>query len=275
MVKLHFLNVGKGSCAWIEFRTRLGIIDIDDVHSRNDSTLTDPIWYYESHFAGRSVFRFILTHPDMDHMSGLDRLAGATSIKNFWDTINDKKIGEGDWFEPYKQEDWDRYQEFRTSQQDPKCLRLYRDETSDCCWVEDGLTILSPTPALDQKAGDSEDYNHNSYVIMQEHAGIKVLHGGDATPAAWDSMLEDLGADRLKANVLVAPHHGSEHSVHPEALRAVEPEWVIVSLDCEAEYDEDFYTDLATRGVLTTCERGNIVVEIDDNGNCQVFVDKN
>src|ERR1039458_6275773 len=49
--------------------------------------LTNPIDYLKAHFAGRPIFRYIQTHPDLDHMAGLHRLIGEKiGIVNFWDT---------------------------------------------------------------------------------------------------------------------------------------------------------------------------------------------
>src|SRR5712692_5697364 len=40
-----------------------------------EETLTDPLAYYDTHVgADKDVFRFIITHPDMDHMTGIHRI---------------------------------------------------------------------------------------------------------------------------------------------------------------------------------------------------------
>jgi beta-lactamase superfamily II metal-dependent hydrolase len=77
MLSVHFLNVGKGNCTIIDFpSSRMSMIDIDNSRIKDDDdALTDPIDYYIKNFADRSLFRFILSHPDMDHLSGFDELA--------------------------------------------------------------------------------------------------------------------------------------------------------------------------------------------------------
>ena len=60
----------------------------------------------------RNIWRFILTHPDMDHMDGLNQLYRNFEVSFFWDTENRKKMGDFDGSR-YKKEDWDRYQEIR------------------------------------------------------------------------------------------------------------------------------------------------------------------
>ena len=49
--------------------------------------ITSPIDYLNAWFPGRSIFRYIQTHPDMDHMAGIHRLTEERiEIVNFWDT---------------------------------------------------------------------------------------------------------------------------------------------------------------------------------------------
>jgi len=99
MLGVHFLNVGKGNCTILDFPSgRLSMIDIDNSRiSGDEEVLTDPIEYLLSNFKNPELFRFVLTHPDMDHMSGLDELANKVFIRNFWDTKHNKTISEDDW----------------------------------------------------------------------------------------------------------------------------------------------------------------------------------
>lgn len=279
MLKYHFLNVGKGNCAIIEFPSgRLSMIDIDNSKIDHETnSLSDPIKYFEDNFSKKSLFRFILTHPDMDHLSGLNELARKFTIYNFWDTNNNKTFAESDWEDsPYDKKDWDRYIEYRKSTENPKCLTLTRGETADCCWTQDEIKILSPSKNLIKLANDSGEYHHLSYVLMVEHSGFKVLFGGDASIEAWDEILEKLGPDSLKANIFVAPHHGSKNNVHKEAFKAIDPDYVIVSVIEGKEYDYDTYKNLAKKEVLSTKYYGNIRFVIDDAGKIsKIFVDRN
>lgn len=68
----------------------------------------------------------------MDHMSGLSDLANDFDIINFWDTDNDKEIGDGDWDNtPYDKDDWDCYQELRVCEENPNCLYWFRGNEKD------------------------------------------------------------------------------------------------------------------------------------------------
>lgn len=280
-LKVHFLNVGKGNCTIIEFPSRrLSVIDIDDSRLSDDEkeimetkykiSLTDPISYISAEFPGREIFRFILTHPDMDHMSGLYRLIKEQGIKvlNFWDTEHNKKIDPSTWDNsPYSKDDWDIYLQIRESKENPKALRLYRDETSDCCWIQDNMKIFSPSKELEKSANLTKEYDHLSYVHLIEYKGRKILLGGDATKEAWEEILNHYGEEGLKADVLLAPHHGSPNNVHDDALKAVNPFITIISVGVGIDYDYEFYSKISRQEVFSTKYYGNIFIQINEDGS--------
>lgn len=254
-VEIHFVNVGKGSCTIINHGDRSSIIDIDNYDLQTtDRDLTDPIKYFQTKTDHDHVFRFILTHPDMDHMTGLKELNDDYNIWNFWDVDNNKVITE---WPRYNEEDWKTYQSFKDSESDPKYLQLYRDAKADCCWIKDGFRILSPTKSLVKKANESKDYHHSSYVLMLEHNDVKILFGGEASIEAWNDIYEKYG-DYLKCDVFLAPHHGSESNVNEDVFNTIEPDFVVVSVAWGIEYDYNYYNSIASKQVLTTKTRGNI-----------------
>lgn len=51
----------------------------------------NPILYLQK-FSIKNIFRFIVTHPDMDHLDGIKDLFNNFSISNFWDTDNKKRF---------------------------------------------------------------------------------------------------------------------------------------------------------------------------------------
>jgi len=69
---------------------------------------TNPLDYAGS-LGISKIFRFILTHPDMDHLDGLNVLLNELNVTNFWHTGTKRErpdfSGGG-----YKEEDWDRYE---------------------------------------------------------------------------------------------------------------------------------------------------------------------
>lgn len=276
-MKIHFLNVGKGNCTIIEFPSgHLTMIDIDNSRIDDDDILTNPIEYFLSKFPNQSLFRFILTHPDMDHLSGLNQLTEKVSIANFWDTNHNKTFSDEDWEgSPYDKKDWEKYLTLRKSTSDPKVLQLYRDATSECCWTQDGISILSPSLSLVKLANGNEEYNHLSYVLRIEYAGVTVILGGDASKEAWDEIYKHYKYEFLKADLFLAPHHGSANNIHKDAFNTIAPYYVIVSVAEGVDYDYSYYSKLAKKKVLSTKYYGTMRIEIKDDGNYTIYVERN
>lgn len=271
----HFINVGKGNCTLVNFPSgHLSVIDIDD--SRSISPLeqmviqifkkalpVNPVDYIATNFPNESIFRFILTHPDMDHMSGINSFFNKKHVDNFWDIPNNRP-DPGNWESSlYNKEDWDFYQDLRNDKVDITLVEPLRDQTSNCCWIQDGIYILSPDKELIKKAEDCGEYDHLSYVLMIHYVGKKVLLGGDATKFAWENILECYG-NYLEADIFFAPGHGSKNHISSEILDVIKPRLVIVSVAVNIDYVYELYKRYGQ--VLSTKHYGNIKVKIEDDG---------
>lgn len=314
MVKIHFLNVGHGDCTVIEHASgRLTVIDINngadlDPESVNelsaayglseqtrsirkilggasDSTLlaekgydielTNPVAFLTDNYADPSIFRYIQTHPDLDHMRGLAALRSAgISIFNFWDTSHEKA--------PHFQsdsdeEEWNEYEALSAGKCSNRVLHLHRgrrgvyyNEEPEGVRGGDGIKILSPTPELIKAANGDENSNNLSYVLRLKYNGIKVILGGDAEEEAWDSIVEEYG-QRLKCHVLKASHHGRDSGYHQEAVKLMSPQYTIVSVGKKPETDASNKYRAYSKEVWSTRWKGNITLTIDDNGKGRSF----
>ncbi len=264
MLKVHFLNVGKGNCVVAKFPLgRLAVIDIDNSKVEVDNPLQDPIEFLNKNYPDEPIFRFVLTHPDMDHMSGLDELYRSRTITNFWDTNNNKTVDRTKMdLGGYCRADWDRYQQMRNSRESPKVLRIYQGDDPDQFWNEDNLRILGPSRKMVEKANVTEEYNHCSYVLMLKHEGIKILLGGDATPESWREIRDNHEAGALAANIFLAPHHGSSANIEKDVFKEIDPQYVVISDHYGHSHDYNYYNNLANDQVYSTKHFGNITVEV-------------
>ena len=276
----YFLNVGKGNCSIMNFTSgRLTVIDIDDSRSlpatkkafmeivEKKAKLTNPVDYITNNFKDTDIFRFILTHPDLDHLSGIKELYNRKPFQNFWDTAHNKYIDPNSWQgSPYDKEDWDFYQRIRKSTEHPTVLNLYREQTGNY-WTDDGIEILSPTPEIVKETNQSnnDDYDPLSYILRVHYAGKKILLGGDATEKIWTDIIFHYGAKHLKSDVLLAPNHGSPNHISKEILDAINPDLTVVSVAEGVEYARELYSRYGK--VLSTKHYGNIWVGILDNGD--------
>ena len=120
METIRFLNVKEGDCSIIQHPSgRVSVIDVcnakppDSVSAAIEELAkmmvdkapgnfnqkahpVNPIAYLNDHSI-KSIFRYIQTHPDMDHMDGIKCFFETFSPINFWDTDNKKELAASDW----------------------------------------------------------------------------------------------------------------------------------------------------------------------------------
>lgn len=300
---VHVLNVGRGSCTVIESPSgRATMIDINDggqlrpdeydaikkraflgslaeaAIKKEEQLLDDPVDWYRAN-VGTFMHRFILSHPDMDHMSGIRRLISDEAeieVCNFWDydharirTKDDYPNNDAGWL------DWQWYYGFHVQAQWqgvtwPKRIAPMRSEAGNF-WSEDSFEILGPAQDLIAACDKADVYNDASYVVKVNHGKTsRLLVPGDAESKAWKDMIDAgvLG----KINVLIAAHHGRNSGFHEEAMDVMKPEIVIISSDV-IPAKEDAIKEYEKRAkVFSTREHGTLTVRMHDaNGLIQIL----
>jgi competence protein ComEC len=294
-LKIHFLNVGHGDCTIVQFPSgRIAMIDINDSGLLDEDTedelgrkmdtlgpsiyrvlgldlpellkkklqeyittkIEDPVRYFTANF-GTSIFRYIQSHPDMDHMSGLARLIrSGVSIANFWDTAHSVQK-EPQWKEgKYDERDWQAYQQLRNSDK----ARKYTLGNSLDYFNEDGISILYPTGGT----SNATDPNDVSYVLLITYGECCILLAGDAPAKVWENIHEEIsagGRGYRRVHLFKAPHHGRKSGYYWPFVKSLKPDMTVVSVgDLAAEHDAaDSYEKYSSVGCYTTREYGTII----------------
>jgi beta-lactamase superfamily II metal-dependent hydrolase len=228
--------------------------------------LTNPIQYIKD-LGITSVFRFVLSHPHMDHMTGLHALVNEEEIgiENFWHSgveIENPDFSKS----PYNEEDWDTYIKLKDSEENPKNLVKNSGDTGNF-WTNDGIEILSPNDDLKELAVAKDRLNLCSYVFLITYKGYKFVLAGDAEKENWDYIVENYADKITNINILKAAHHGRESGFHEEAVKLMNPEYTIVSVGKKPDTDaHDKYRKYTREKVLSTRFRGNIIVSVTESG---------
>ena len=190
MATIHYLNVKEGDCSVIEHNSGHATV-IDVCNAKPTKRLTEaltaeaakaergisgnfqqkkypvnPITYLRDHGIN-SIFRYVQTHPDMDHMDGINEFFEEFSPLNFWDTDNEKEMPSASWEgSPYNEEDWKFYKHLRDTRpaNDPKRLTLlsgargqFFNVGADGGGGGDGLHVLAPTQGLVDAGNDVDE----------------------------------------------------------------------------------------------------------------------
>jgi competence protein ComEC len=299
MASVHFLNVAPGDCTIIRHASgRVSMIDICDgnidervvkadlAESRRTNPRgnfgmcgypTNPIRYLQSLGIER-IWRFILTHPDMDHMDGLSALVDTIGIDNFWHAGVDREPPD---FEagPYDEADWDRYMKLRAGNE-PETTTLRKlagarfklaNRNAEGNSGGDALSILSPNDVLVAAASADGDLNDGSYVLLYRSAGGRVLVPGDAHDATWEYVLTHYASDVANCSVMIAPHHGRDSDRSFEFLDEIKPKLTLFGC---ASSEHLAYGAWNSRKLdfITSNQAGNVVLEI-NNEHIDVYVE--
>lgn len=286
---VHYLNVKNGDCSIIEHPSgHITVIDVcnarkdEDINSSNlfsiariidnknfyqKSNPTNPITYMQRHGI-TNVFRFILTHPDMDHMDGIKDFFEEFNPTNFWDIKN--KCIKSDWGKgAYRKEDWDFYCSIRDKKTEfqTKRLTMYAETLGQFFNKNengekggDGLYILSPTQNLVNYANTCDDYNDTSYVILYRSKAGKILFAGDSHDKTWEHILDNYSSEVKNMDILIAPHHGRDSGRSYEFLDIINPKLTLFgnAPSKHLSYGQWHRKNLNT---ITNNQAGNIIID--------------
>src|SRR6266446_265672 len=155
-----------------------------------DVELTDPVDYYKERWGLQPIFRYIQTHPNLDHMRGLKRLSQeGIQILNFWDTPNSRTVTD---FSGNDKDEWEEYQRLRRSATAPMARHVFVQEKGKY-WNQDdqggpgdGIHVLAPARDVTNGRSATDDPNTYSYVLRLNYNGFKVVLGSDASLDAWE-----------------------------------------------------------------------------------------
>ncbi len=292
----HFLNVKEGDCSIIKHGAsqHIGVIDVCNARSASwSSLLTDifkaasdartkeggnygqkanpenPISYLKK-FGESSIFRFALTHPDMDHMDGIKDLFTDFNPVNFYDTDNTKEMGpfQGS---PYREEDWTFYKSLRDQkpQTDPRRITLFppgegvhRTEDWNGNKPGDSFWTLAPTRELLAQANENpeSDYHDASYVFLWWTNAGRILVPGDSHDATWEYLISQYEEYLTDIELLIAPHHGRDSGRSYDFLKVLNPKMTFFG---NARAEHMAYPAWRNRKLeyLTNNQAGSMVVD--------------
>jgi len=304
MAIIHFLNVLEGDCNIIQHDSgRTTVIDISNGYNDYDTAEEiavknsqrrkemyertqvpsnkkdykqkknpdNPIFYLKQKGV-KDIFRFIVTHPDMDHLDGIKDFFEEFNIINFWDTDNKKEISGKANSGGYNMEDWKFYKSLRDGKITPSKRLTYFSGNSNLYYNQDYIEILSPTHTILNTCNEKDNWNDSSYVILytppKANGGHwKILFAGDSEDLTWEHIIKN-HSDKIKnTDILFAPHHGRDSSRNCDFLVTLKPK---VTLFGNASSKHLAYTKYPeTR--ITSNQAGYVILDITPD-HIEIFV---
>lgn len=243
-----FVDVGQGSC--LHVRTPAGEnIVIDGGGKEHFSKISSfdvgkkiLIPYLLKNGVGR-VDLAMISHLDADHYKGIVSICRAGMVKKIAVT------------ESLKEEISRISRETGMKKED---ILFIKTGTKFYSGKEFAFKILGPVQ-------EGKDANANSMVVKLIWKKFSIMAPGDIDMEAEASLLERYETNKLKSDILSAPHHGSKYSSSEEFIKDVNPQFAIVQSGKNNRYGHPApetlkrYEDVGVR-VLRNDESGAIGV---------------
>lgn len=261
MSAIKSFSVGNGDMFYIHHNSdNFTIIDccLDD---ENKEVILDEI---VSKKRSKGITRFISTHPDEDHIRGLEILDEKIRIVNFYCVENKAtKDDETDSFRRYCELRDDAKKAFYISN---GCSRRWMNR-GDEARKSSGVNVLWPKlenqhfkEELD-KAEEGESPNNISPIISYTYnENVIALWMGDLETEFMEKIEDEVDFEEVA--VLFAPHHGRDSGKIPESiLEKLKPKIIVIG---EAPSEHlNYYPGYNT---ITQNSAGDIVFDIDEDG---------
>ena len=253
--RVTLLAVGAGQCAVVEPPSgRVVLIDAGSTHLAD--LVPKCLGPYLRHRRRTSVDTVVLSHTNYDHYSAAEEVVEGYGVREVLTSgvFAAHAAGSGaaerllsslsDLHRPPRQ--------LHPGERIP----LGRDTTLEVIWPPADVTAVA---------------NDASLVLRLTHAGRSVLFTGDVQEPALRVLLKDPA--RLRADVLVAPHHGSSEESTARFIRAVRPTTILSSNDRSLTGKQRRLDALAAARrlpLLRTSRCGAVTVILDAEGAIRV-----
>lgn len=306
-LKAHFIDVGQGSAALIQFPTGETML-VDCGHSKSSSLNKYKNYLNDFDFKTENdeevIDYLVLTHPDADHIGGASYILDNYLVKNCYlpqiyyynaETPDDIpwEIPSG---APTCSDDTYRkvISKLDYEIEEYGCNKIYTNEylrihsssyledeaeTSSSMWA---VNFFAPITGKIYLSSGEAVTNEYSPIIIVEYMGKKIMLTGDGSKtieSQFVSKAEENGysgfpSTYFDVDILQIAHHGSKYSTTENFLNLVQPEYAIISVgkNSYGHPSDETLERLENAGVSENCiyrtdNNGNILVGISTSGS--------
>ncbi|MDD6807772.1 MAG: ComEC/Rec2 family competence protein [Oscillospiraceae bacterium] len=247
-----FIDVGQGDAIYIKYQKGDGTCEnilIDSGEKGSDRKVLSVLNAYDV----KELDYFIESHPHSDHIGSAPDLLKGMKVKNF-------------------------LYPFETTLPEEIKTQIEKDNEIACKASKIGdVIILNENCSLTVLGPGSEYNNENdmSMVLRLVYENTSFLFTGDSENAAEYSLMSGAyeGKWEIKSNVLKVAHHGSDSSSGEDFIKAVGPEYAVISCGKNNEFGHPHALTLKTLamqniktlrtdllGTITICSNGENII---------------
>lgn len=234
---VHFIDVGQGDAILIDYGTNEMLID--------GGRWGDCAAYVPTYIDG-ALEVMVATHPDADHIGGLDDILDIFDVEHIW--LNGDTASTQTYIDFMAKVNAEGAQVHQAQRGDQISLGTLT------------FDVLNPSLPLDS------DKNENSIVLELSFGQVDFLFTGDAGSSAEASMLAANLIDDI--DILKVSHHGSKYCSTANFLAAAQPEIAIYSAGANNTYGHP-----APETITRICDIGATIYGTDVHGTIVVTTD--
>ena len=251
-LKVHFIDVGQGASQLIIGSTGKTML-IDAGNNNKEKLIVD----YLKKENIKKIDILIGTHPDADHIGGLDAV------------INNFDIGK--FYMPNRQSNTKTFEDVLRAVQN-KGLKISTAKAGLTLDWEDNTEVKMVAPI-----GEYNDNNDMSTVVHLKFGNTSFLFTGDAETKSENDIIKS--GENIKSDVLLIGHHGSKSSTSQAFLDTVKPTYAVIQVGKDNNYGhptDEVLKRLNDKGIKIYRNdlQGNIVF-ISDGKELKVNVERN
>ena len=207
--RLHvtFLDVGEGDAILIQSSGQNILVDGGPSAQAVNQELSSKIPFWN-----RNIEMLILTHPHLDHLSGLVDVIKRYQIKQI--------------LAPNLHSDDPVYLEFLSVIKEKNLKMVFADKGQNIV-LENGVLIEIFNPVYTETPGQDSDFENQGIVLKVSQGQHSFLLTADIDSEAELGLLKN--RFDLNCTVLKVAHHGSSTSTSAEFLSACQPQFAVIS----------------------------------------------
>lgn len=204
-MNVHFLNVGKADCIYINFKGHNILIDAAD--KEPNAVVTE----YLKNNDVKTIDMAFISHPHRDHIGQMAQVIDEFEIKKFFEPeIPNSQIPTGVTYEKMLK---------ALSKKNVEAKTIKAGENFEMAGLK--VEVLGPV-------NHGNNLNNNSIVLKMTYSDVSFLFMGDAERLEEADILK--AGYNVKADVLKVGHHGSKTSSSEKFLKSVSPKYAVISV---------------------------------------------
>ncbi len=237
LLKVHYIDVGQGDSIYIQYK------DYDILIDAGDNNMGDRVVNYLKPLIKGNLELVIATHPDADHIGGMDTVLKSFKANKIIDSgMSGTSITYSDYLKQVNAQ--------------VKNGTVYSGDSDMTINISNGVKL-----DIIETGDNNGSTNNNSVVAKLTYEKIKYLFTGDMEQKVEKKILNR----DLKADVLKAGHHGSKTATSPEFLQKVNPKYTIISAGPNNKFGHPHAETINTLNSFNipyyiTKDLGNIIV---------------